>query len=374
MYCRYSNADPGLRHFLRPCNHNTKAFKCSLATRTDIKKARENFYKDPSKIVQDQKLCHLISVSDPKRRRPKEDIPKKKRKPKSVRVAYFLRIYRGNKIKTLTVCRNFFLAVFDITKSRLTCIQKVLKAGDVPKEKRGGDRCKNKNNEKKKKIREFLEQIPACESHYNRKKSCRVYVSSSLNVTKLCVLYNEKNPDFKTSISMFKRIFYGEFNIGFSSPASDICGTCINLKNSITQGGEKKAILITELRIHKIRANTFYKMLSEKPEKSITFCFDLQQVHPLPKTPIQDAFYLRQVNFYTFCCVDVDSKKPVFYTWSENQAGRGSTEVGSALITHLRTLNLTDCKLIRLFCDGCGGQNKNSHIMQYAHFDVLAKA
>lgn len=162
---------------------------------------------------------------------------------------------------------------------------------------------------------------------------------------------------------MFKRIFYNEFNIGFSSPASDVCGTCLNLKNTIKQNTENKGKVMVDLRIHKLRANAFYKLLNEIPDKSVTFCFDLQQVHPLPKTPIQDAFYLRQISFYAFCCVDVKSKNPTFYNWSENEAARGSVEIGSALLNHLRSINLEGVEVVRLFCDGCGGQNKNAHIV-----------
>nr|CAH7731441.1 unnamed protein product [Callosobruchus chinensis] len=152
---RYSNADPNLTRFVRPCNHDTKAYKCNLLKPSDIKKARNNFYEEPSKTVQDQKLCNLISILEPKRRRPKEGILAEKRKTKSVRVVYFLRVYKGNKAKTLTVCRNFFLAVFGITKNRLTGIHKVITEGSIPKEKRGGDRYANKNCEKKQKIRVF---------------------------------------------------------------------------------------------------------------------------------------------------------------------------------------------------------------------------
>nr|CAH7761059.1 unnamed protein product [Callosobruchus chinensis] len=116
---RYSNADPNLTRFVRPCNHDTKAYKCNLVKPSDIKKARNNFYEEPSKTVQDQKLCNLISILEPKRRRPKEGILAEKRKTKSVRVVYFLRVYKGNKAKTLTVCRNFFLAVFGNVKALL---------------------------------------------------------------------------------------------------------------------------------------------------------------------------------------------------------------------------------------------------------------
>ncbi|CAH1114943.1 unnamed protein product [Psylliodes chrysocephalus] len=53
--------DPNLDAFQRPCNHNTKAFQCSLVKISDITRAREKFYSEPVKTIQDQKLCHLIS-------------------------------------------------------------------------------------------------------------------------------------------------------------------------------------------------------------------------------------------------------------------------------------------------------------------------
>ncbi|CAH2101231.1 unnamed protein product [Euphydryas editha] len=73
---------------------------------------------------------------------------------------------------------------------------------------------------------------------------------------------------------------------------------------------------------------------------SLTFCFDLQQVQPLPRTPIQDAFYARQISLYNFCVVPMDSRKPKFYQWSEDISGRGFVEVGTALLHYLNELDL----------------------------------
>lgn len=349
---------------MRPCDHNTNSLQCALVKASDLFRARDIFFSEPNKLIQDQKLCHLLSVREPKRRRPRDGVRNAaQRKSKNMVASYFFRVYRGRKSSMLPVCKQFFIAAFGISKCRVQTILKVLKDGNVPKENRGGNRYLNKNVEKKQKIRAFLNSLPASESHYNRSKSCRVYLSCELSLESLYKRFNSTYPDFRASKSMFKRIFYTDFNIGFSSPASDVCGTCINLKNTIKQNTENKATLITELRMHKLRANAYYKLLNETPDKSVTFCFDLQQVHPLPKTPIQDAFYLRQISFYAFCCVDVKSRAPFFYTWCENQGGRGSVEIGSALLTHLRSIDLENVEIVRLFCDGCSGQNKNAHIV-----------
>ena len=72
----------------------------------------------------------------------------------------------------------------------------------------------------------------------------------------------------------------------------------------------------------------------------------------------------RQLSLYNFCVVPLDSKDPMFYSWDESQSARGSTEVGSAVYDYLKKLKLeADVYHLRLFCDGCGGQNKNSHII-----------
>lgn len=62
-------------------------------------------------------------------------------------------------------------------------------------------------------------------------------------------------------------------------------------------------------------------------------------------------------------------KKPVFYTWNEVQSGRGSNEVGSALMHFLKNFDFHEnVQKIRLFSDGCGGQNKNSHMLHMLMF------
>ncbi|CAH2003243.1 unnamed protein product [Acanthoscelides obtectus] len=206
---------------------------------------------------------------------------------------------------------------------------------------------------------------------YNRKQSVRIYLQANLSIAKLHKIFNSQQPaQYKSSLSMFSRIFCGEFNIGFSSPAADCCALCIRLKDNIRneKDPKKKSDLMIERRIHRKRADAFHKLAKEDSPNSITFCFDMQQVQPLPRTPISDAFYSHQVSLYIFCCVDMNSRHPTFYTWTEIQAGRGSVQIGSALLNYLDSLELEDIEVLRLFCDGCGGQNKNSHIVHALYF------
>ncbi|KAF6214237.1 hypothetical protein GE061_008976 [Apolygus lucorum] len=140
--------------------------------------------------------------------------------------------------------------------------------------------------------------------------------------------------------------------------------------------GQEQSELITQLRIHKIRAKAFYQLMKEAsttPE-TVSFVFDLQQVHPLPKTPIGEAFYRRQISFYAFCCVSNSSRDPTFYTWTEVQGKRGSNEIGSALLHYLRNSDLSSAKEISLFCDGCSGQNRNAHIIHLISYWLKKEA
>lgn len=337
----------------------------------DVRALRENFYASNHKIEQDTKLSHFISATPIARRRSTQEKPKKR----NFAVHYFLPKYVTK--KKLQVCQSFFLAALDIKKDRVNRIAAVLFEGAIPKEKRGGDRLSDKSRSKKESVREFINSLSAKESHYNRRKSKRLYLSSDLSIKRLHKIYQEKcDSENKVSFEMFRRVFVTDFNISFSSPASDCCAKCTRLTYLIKKekDEQKKNDLKMEKIVHKKRANAFYDLLKANPPNSLTFCFDLQQVQPLPRTPINDAFYSQQISLYVFCCVDSGSKHPTFFMWSEDQAGRGSKEVGSALISYLNSLDLANVKVLRLFCDGCGGQNKNSHIVHLLYFWLRFKS
>lgn len=156
------------------------------------------------------------------------------------------------------------------------------------------------------------------------------------------------------------------FVLAFGSPATDVCGFCIRTNTEIDtiKDEQQKLKLKTDLTIHKTRAKQFFKLMKEDSADSVAYCFDLQQVQVLPKAPITEAFYAQQLAFYAFCVTDILTKTPVFYTWLEHEAGRGVVEITSALSDFLKKTNFDpDVKHLRLFSDGCGGQNKNSHMI-----------
>lgn len=297
-----------------------------------------------------------------------------KNKGQAIRLNYFL---KNKNSERLLVCQKNFLAALKISQRNILTIGKKKAEGQII-ERRGGDRRRKKYEQRENSVKKFIGNLYARESHYNRQKSKRLYLSSDLNIAKLSRLYNDSvELNLKVSRRYFYNIFVRHFNLGFGNPAKDVCSLCTRLKNTIksTKDTALKVKSITELRIHTLRAKQFHIFLKESPENSFTVCFDLQQVHALPKMNIGEAFYLRQLALYNFCITEPSTRCPCFYTWIENQAKRGPNEIGSALYHFLTNREFPEsCKLVRLFADGCGGQNKNSFIIHMLMFWLSTKA
>lgn len=353
-----------------PCKHNNKAFKCCKVRPKDVIDFRNKLYRTCDKQQQDEFVSRSIAYSNVKRQRPRQafrglGLQQIKPKPHSFSATYKFTISSGEQV---TVCKKFFLHLTKFKPDRVRQILKKLRCNKPFVECRGGDRVSLKSVLKKESVRKFIGGLRGKESHYNRNKSKRIYLQCDLSIKKLCNIYNSctENPSLHVKIGMFRKIFCNEFNIGFRSPSSDVCSYCTLLDNkrkSATVEAEKQK-LITEKRIHKLRSNCFYEILRKPAEDDeVKLCFDMQQVQPLPRTPIQQAFYSRQIGLYNVCIMDVSSQKPSFYIWTEDEAARGSTEVASALLSHMSTLDLSGKVRVSLFSDGCIGQNKNNHVL-----------
>lgn len=181
---------------------------------------------------------------------------------------------------------------------------------------------------------------------------------------------NAMIPAHKVSYSFFWTVFNHDFNLGFGNPRVDTCTTCENLQNRLKISNlntKEKERYMSEKRIHRLRYESFYQLLRESRHSSFTLVFDLQAVHYLPKLTIQETYYSRQLALYNLgmCCLN--SNKNYSYTWLECESARGANEICSALINLLERLQDTDefksAKKLRLFCDGCGGQNKNNIVL-----------
>lgn len=345
------------------CAHKSTKLKCSTLTMSDIIKFHRSFYSTSEKSVQDALILKCCKAKKVKRRRP----TKNERWGRDFNIKY--RIIRGRH-EFVPVCQKAFLKILGITKYRVEYVLKHLfYTGAIAKELRGGNRKINKYKDQKESIRQYIMKLKCIESHYCRSATQeRKYLSSDLNINKLYKMFKDENPQSPVKQSYFRHIFNREFNLGFGNPKTDVCSTCIELNEKIKAENDpaKKNEVMTSLRVHKLRSKAFFKMMQEKEDDMITFSFDCQKNSPLPRIPDQSAYYSRQFYLYNFTIVQGTSKDKLdkdttfAYTWTENEFGKTANQISSAVYDRLNKTNLAGITVIRLFADGCGGQNKNS--------------
>ncbi|RZF42031.1 hypothetical protein LSTR_LSTR006624 [Laodelphax striatellus] len=119
------------------CDHKgNKTFRCKNLKIGDVKDFHDNFYKSVEKPTQDAYILKYIGISQPARRRSvKEDSSKK-----GISVNYFIKVKNASDFK-FQVCQKTFLGVLNISKDRVQRIARNhLNTGEMPREKRGGDR------------------------------------------------------------------------------------------------------------------------------------------------------------------------------------------------------------------------------------------
>ena len=123
-----------------------------------------------------------------------------------------------------------------------------------------------------------------------------------------------------------------------------------------------------ELELHLRRAERAYQQLKEdtalsKSDRNVLLLtFDLQQSLPTPVLTTNVVFYKRQLWTYNLGVHDGRSGSGHMYLWHEGLASRGSHEVGSCILKHLKETNPTTTHLIT-FSDSCGGQNRNVYML-----------
>lgn len=260
-----------------------------------------------------------------------------------------------------------------MSKDRLTRIAAYyVSHHEARPERRGGCR----NNERKLEVREAIKahvsRFMCRASHYGRKDQAgRKYLPSDLSVAKMYKLFLEQNHQ-QVSYALYYSVFKYDFNLGFGHPATDICSTCVSLKSKIRnldQTQWDKAQHAAEYLMHRRRARAFYDLLNQQ-ENSVTVCFDIMENLVLPKSPIGQTYYSRQLYLYVMGIVwhhgkgSRQSEEEVsLYVWCEWENRKDSNMVASAVhdfVTRRMAEPLTRHPNLRLFSDACPGQNRNS--------------
>lgn len=325
------------------------------------------FYKNKDRESQNNFILRYTQSKPVQRRRPKTD----EKNPKAFHTKFFVR--KNDADDRIPVCQKAFLQILCIKRSQVEFVSaNFQKNGFIPQETRGGDHVSAKFNEKRQSIIEFVSSLTCSDVHYCRSQSGRKYLPAELNIAKLHKIYNGKvEENLKVKESYFRYIFNRKFNIGFGSPRLDMCSTCIELKErmKLEQNPEKKNDLLVQRTIHKKRAKAFYDHLKEEDPEVLNISFDCQKNLPLPKIPDQEVYYRRQVYLYNLTAVKGTSKDKLTkenctsYLWTEDQHKKGSSEISSCIFHLLNNTDFSGKTKLRLFADGCGGQNKNQILL-----------
>lgn len=323
------------------CIHTgVNQFMCHNVTKEEIAKLHKNFYLKHSKQHQTAIILNNIEVTEPKRHRPGLNTTEDNSVDRKVSIKYFVPGTHARK----RICANAFAAILGTNTRRIQRIAQRKKIVGFVEFKSGGNRLSNLYQEKREAVRSFIENLKGCESHYNRANSKRVYLPSHLSVQKLCRYYNQQAPDdLQVKIGFFFSIFNKDYNLSFKSPATDACSTCqcfeSRLKNNMNRFRRQE--IKRQYRVHKKRAQKFYRRLKRPQPGHFTITADCGKGQPLPKVPDGAAYYKRQLTFNHLAVVEGSSKSKLdkstvtSYTWTEDQAKKGSNEIASCLFKTL---------------------------------------
>ncbi|CAH0552738.1 unnamed protein product [Brassicogethes aeneus] len=291
------------------CNHDKNVFSCKLLRMRDIQQFHSMLYSKTDKIKQDIFILKFCKGATPKR---------SLRNSHRISIKYKIPTAEGDLIR---VCKKAFLGITHFSGDRIErIVANFIRSGQIPKEKRGGDRILEKNDAAKLSIKQFIESL-------------------TCNFKKLFKLHLGQNPGSDVKLSYFRTYLNKNYNLSFGTPLTDVCSTCLRTKELLKQNNseEEKIQIMTEQRVHILKAKAFYGSLKSKSENVQIFSFDCQKNLPLPKLPDQSAYFSQQINFYNFTIVKGNSKTKITpqtahsYSWLETEYNKNSNVIASAV-------------------------------------------
>lgn len=349
-------------------------YYCTTLTMKQIKDFHAYIYQSKDKVKQDSLILACCKGQKPTRGKSNHN---------AVSIKYHVRLIEG---KFIRVCAKTFLGITNFSKDRIQrIVRNLVVKGELPKERRGGDRVGPKNDEKRNCIKRFIESITCKESHYCRSKtSVRVYLPCDLNFKKLFNHYLHRVPELMhVKLTYFRKYVNANYNIAFGTPMTDCCSTCLRTKEQlkVATSLEVRQKLNIEHRVHMTKAKAFFKLLKHQKPNAAYFSFDCQKNLALPRLPDQSAYFSQQINYNNFTVVAGTSKNKlspsnVFsYLWTEIDSRKDSNTTASALRHMLRNYNFDpSTESVCLFADGCGGQNKNTNMMAMLAYWLLEES
>ena len=131
-----------------------------------------------------------------------------------------------------------------------------------------------------------------------------------------------------------------------------------------------RTTLLGQWDLHKRKAERAYQQLCEDIALSQSdtnhelLSFDLEQSLPTPVFTTSVVYYKRQLWTYNLGIHDGWTGSACMHTWHEGIASRGSNEIVSCLLKHLKeNVTNTEAENLVLYSDSCGGQNRNIYMV-----------
>lgn len=237
------------------------------------------------------------------------------------------------------VCKKALLGLLQINESRLKLAMEKYQNCDTYADGRGS--LSGGRNAlppyKREEIRNHIRSFPKYVSHYHRSQTESKFLSTNLNLATIYRLYRAAT-ETPVSMSVYKRIFYKEFNLRFKPLKKDTCKKCDLYKRKIENADEATRQMLEEWHnFHLDKADSLTKQMkkdlkdAETNEKLETLTYDMQKTLPLPRLTTSIAYYKRQLNFYNLGIHVGSSNEGIFNVWQENEASKGTQEVRSII-------------------------------------------
>jgi len=154
------------------------------------------------------------------------------------------------------------------------------------------------------------------------------------------------------------------------SPRTETCKVCeFKIQIDTERDSNTHQQLTLQWDLHKVRAESAYQSLREDTALTKSsgdtemFTFDLQQALVTPTLMTNVVFYKRQLWTYNLGLHDCKTGRGFMHMWHEGLASRGSQEIASCILYHLSHTSSTATKVIILYSDACGGQNRNINMV-----------
>lgn len=307
-------------------------------------------------------IASLVECRQPKQKRRQESGDRR-----GCSLHYFIKINNEKK----EVCRDMFCNTFDLGVWSVRTWAKNVTHGMVntseskrknPAKERGAIQKSSRNDF----ASEFINSLPKVPSHYCRKDTSKLYLENSFHsLMDVYRLYKEKCRDAEnTPLSRFAfNQILCKMNVALFQPRKDQCDVCCQFK----VGNLSQTIYDCHI-IAKDRARKEKEIDKQEANenKLVALVVDVEAVKLCPFLKASAFYFKTKLAVHNYTVYNLKTAEVDCYWWNEAEGDLDGTNFVSLLVSHLENLiknwNPVCPKVIVVWSDGCGYQNKNKFL------------